>query len=101
MPANQRKPQSIWGFLFFSKEVNVFEGQPKQAIDSMMETDTSFRQLYFHHQKLDKKVTDAELGILPIDDLTLTRMKREKLMAKDRLTRMLSNGSHWILNCKG
>ena len=67
----------------------MFEGQPKQDIDSMMETDSSFRQLYFHHKKLDKKVTDAELGVLPIDDLTLTRMKREKLQAKDRLTKML------------
>jgi uncharacterized protein YdcH (DUF465 family) len=67
----------------------VFEGQSKQDIDSMMEADSSFRQLYFYHKKLDKKVTDAELGVLPIDDMTLTRMKREKLLAKDRLTRML------------
>jgi uncharacterized protein YdcH (DUF465 family) len=72
----------------------VFEGQPQQAIDSMMESDSSFRQLYYHHQKLDKKVTDANLGILPIDDLTLARMKREKLLAKNQLTRMLSLKKH-------
>jgi uncharacterized protein YdcH (DUF465 family) len=72
----------------------VFEGQSKQTIDSKMASDSTFRQLYFHHQKLDKKVNDAELGILPIDDLTLTRMKREKLQAKDRLTRMLREASH-------
>ncbi len=72
----------------------MFEGQPQQAIDSMMESDSSFRQLYFHHQKLDKKVADANLGILPIDDLTLTRMKREKLLAKNQLTRMLSLKKH-------
>ncbi len=72
----------------------MFEGQPQQAIDSMMESDSSFRQLYYHHQKLDKKVTDANLGILPIDDLTLTRMKREKLLAKNQLTRMLSLKKH-------
>jgi uncharacterized protein YdcH (DUF465 family) len=68
----------------------MFEGQQQQDIDSMMEADSSFRQLYFYHKKLDKKVTDAELGVLPIDDLTLTRMKREKLQAKDRLTRMFN-----------
>ena len=72
----------------------MFEGQSKQTLDSMMSADSSFRQLYFYHQKLDKKVTDAELGVLPIDDLTLTRMKREKLMAKDRLTRMMRDSSH-------
>ena len=32
--------------------------------------------------------TDAELGVLPVDDSTLSQMKREKLAAKDRLTRM-------------
>ncbi len=58
-----------------------------------MQADSDFRRLYFHHQKLDKKVNDAELGVLPIDDRTLTRMKREKLLAKDRLTRMLGDGS--------
>jgi len=31
---------------------------------------------------------DAELGVLPIDDVTLGRMKREKLLAKQRLLRM-------------
>mgnify|MGYP003531228428 FL=1 len=82
-------------FVFQStKEVSVFEGQSKQTVDSKMASDSTFRQLYFHHQKLDKKVADAEHGILPIDDLTLTRMKREKLQAKDRLTRMLREASH-------
>ena len=31
---------------------------------------------------------DAELGVLPIDDVTLAQMKREKLAAKDRLVQM-------------
>ncbi len=72
----------------------MFEDQSKEAVESMMETDSAFRQLYFYHQKLNKKVLDAELGVLPIDDLTLTRMKREKLMAKDRLTRMMGSSRH-------
>ncbi len=72
----------------------MFEGQSKEDVDSMMEADTAFRQLFYHHQKLNKKVMDAELGVLPIDDVTLTRMKREKLQAKDRLTRMLGKGRH-------
>lgn len=72
----------------------MFEGQSQQAVDSRMQADSDFRRLYFHHQKLDKKVNDAELGVLPIDGLTLTRMKREKLLAKDRLTRMLREAKH-------
>jgi len=42
-------------------------------------------------QELDKQVLDAELGVLPLDDITLVKMKKEKLHAKDRLTRILEN----------
>ena len=66
----------------------MFEGQPQAELEAMMKTSTEFRQLYYRHQELDKKVMDAELGVLPLDDTTLGKMKREKLAAKDRLTRM-------------
>ncbi|MBW8777482.1 MAG: YdcH family protein, partial [Stenotrophomonas sp.] len=46
------------------------------------------RALHDQHRKLNKKCMDAELGVLPIDDVTLGRMKREKLLAKQRLLRM-------------
>ena len=36
---------------------------------------------------------DAELGVLAVDDLTLSKMKREKLAAKDRLVTMY-DGRH-------
>lgn len=66
----------------------MFEGQPQQDIEAMMKANTEFRQLYYHHQELDKKVMDAELGVLPIDDMQLGQMKREKLAAKEQLLRM-------------
>ncbi|MES2857715.1 MAG: YdcH family protein [Pseudomonadota bacterium] len=66
----------------------MFEGQPQAELETMMKTSTEFRQLYYRHQELDKQVLDAELGVLPLDDVTLSKMKREKLAAKDRLTRM-------------
>jgi uncharacterized protein YdcH (DUF465 family) len=66
----------------------MFESQPQAEVEAMMKRDTEFRQLYFRHQELDKQVLDAELGVLPLDDATLARMKKEKLYAKDRLTRM-------------
>ena len=40
------------------------------------------------------EVLDAELGVLPIDDVKLSPMKREKLAAKDRLTRMYDASHH-------
>ena len=72
----------------------MFEGQPQQELDALMKSDPEFRQLYHRHRELDKQVLDAELGVLPLDDTTLSRMKREKLNAKDRLTRMFDQRRH-------
>jgi uncharacterized protein YdcH (DUF465 family) len=66
----------------------MFEGQPQTEVEAMMKSDPEFRQLYHRHRELDKQVLDAELGVLPLDDNTLSRMKREKLHAKDKLIRM-------------
>lgn len=72
----------------------MFEEQPQQEIDALIRSNPEFKQLYQRHRDLDKKVMDAELGVLPIDDATLNQMKREKLAAKDRLVRMYDAGHH-------
>lgn len=66
----------------------MFEGQPQTELDAILKANNEFRQLYYRHKELDKQVLDAELGVLPVDDTKLSQMKREKLAAKDRLTRM-------------
>lgn len=66
----------------------MFEEQPQPEIDALIKADPQFKQLYQRHKTLDKKVMDAELGVLPIDDTRLAQMKREKLAAKDRLIQM-------------
>jgi uncharacterized protein YdcH (DUF465 family) len=70
------------------KEAFMFEEQPQPEIDALIKSNPEFKQLYQRHKDLDKKVMDAELGVLPIDDTTLGQMKREKLAAKDRLTQL-------------
>ena len=72
----------------------MFEGQPQVELEALMKANTEFRQLYHRHKELDKQVLDAELGVLPVDDTTLAQMKREKLAAKDRLTRMYATQPH-------
>ena len=66
----------------------MFEGHPQTEVEALLKANAEFRQLYHRHKELDKQVLDAELGVLPIDDTRLVQMKREKLAAKDRLTRM-------------
>ena len=72
----------------------MFEQQSQLEIDALIKDNREFKQLYPHHRDLDKKVMDAELGVLPIDDVTLHQMKREKLAAKDRLIRMYDTRPH-------
>jgi uncharacterized protein YdcH (DUF465 family) len=73
----------------------MFEGQPQEKVDAMMKADAEFRQLLQRHRELDKQVLDAELGVLPLDDQTLSRMKREKLHAKDKLFRLYEPTQHY------
>ena len=72
----------------------MFEGQPQAEIDALIKSDPEFKQLYQRHRELDKKVTAAELGVLPIDDNLLGQMKREKLVAKQRLLRIYDTHPH-------
>ena len=83
-------PRPTAGAFLFSalqKEDEMFEGQPQEEVEALMQH-PEFKQLYARHRQLDRQVLDAELGVLAVDDLTLNQMKREKLAAKDRLTRL-------------
>lgn len=66
----------------------MFEGQPQEQIEALMNANTEFRKMYYHHRDLDQQVSDAERGVLPIDDVRLGQMKREKLALKQRLLEM-------------
>jgi uncharacterized protein YdcH (DUF465 family) len=55
----------------------MFEHQQKDHIDAVMKANPEFRRLYLHHQELDSKVRDAELGVLPMHDTELHGMKKE------------------------
>ncbi|KAF1708922.1 hypothetical protein CSC70_12570 [Pseudoxanthomonas kalamensis DSM 18571] len=72
----------------------MFEGQPQSEIDALIKSNPEFKRLYQRHSELNKKVTDAELGVLPIDDTTLGQMKREKLAAKERLLQIYDTTLH-------
>lgn len=69
----------------------MFEDRSQEELETLMKHNTEFRQLYYHHQELDKKVGDAELGVLPIGDAELSQMKREKLAAKEKLLEMVKH----------
>ena len=66
----------------------MFESQPQSDVEAMVKSDPEFRTLLNRHRQLDRQVLDAGLGVFPVDDTTLVKMKKEKLFAKDKLTRL-------------
>lgn len=66
----------------------MFEDQQHDAVEALMKADAEFRRLYQRHTELNSKVDNAEIGVLPVDDVTLSSMKKEKLYTKERLQRM-------------
>ena len=61
----------------------------QNKMEELMKENEDFRRIYNQHQELDKRVTAAELGTAPMDDLALNRLKKEKLWAKDRLAMLM------------
>ena len=66
----------------------MFEGH-QQEVETMMLSNAEFRVLYMRHRELDKQVLDAELGVLPLDDMTLVRLKKE-----NKLTHLWDQAHH-------
>lgn len=62
----------------------MFSNQ-KDTMEKLIKENEDFRRIYNRHQELDKRVTAAELGTAPMEDLALTQLKKEKLWIKDKL----------------
>lgn len=69
----------------------MFEHRQDQ-MEQMLKSSDEFRAIYNKHQELDKRVSAAEEGTQPMDDLSLNQLKKKKLQAKDKLDRLLSTG---------
>lgn len=63
----------------------------KQKMEKLMRENEEFLRMFNRHQELDKRVTAAEVGTAPMEDLALTQLKKEKLWAKDQMARMMDS----------
>jgi uncharacterized protein YdcH (DUF465 family) len=68
----------------------MFEYDQK-IVESLLETDPEFKDLYKQHHALKEQVHKAEVGTRPVDDRTLGTMKKTKLQTKDRMAEMIRN----------
>ncbi len=63
----------------------------QQEMEKLMKESEDFRRIFNRHQQLDKRVSEAELGTAPLEDLALNQLKKEKLLAKDRLAYLMDS----------
>ena len=61
----------------------------QSIVNRLLEEDAEFRSLYEKHRELNQQVDEADSGVLPLDDLSLHRLKKEKLHLRDRLATMI------------
>ena len=61
----------------------------QELMERMKKENQDFLRVFNRHQELDKRVTAAEVGTAPMEDLALNQLKKEKLWAKDQLARMM------------
>jgi uncharacterized protein YdcH (DUF465 family) len=56
----------------------------------LLESSDEFRELYERHRHLDEQAQEADSGVLPLDDLALHRLKKEKLLIRDKLATLIA-----------
>ena len=61
----------------------------QEIVEVLLNDNEQFQALYKEHNALKEKVRDAELGVLPLDALSIGTMKKEKLLAKDKMAAMI------------
>ena len=61
----------------------------QDAVQALLKADDRFQELYSQHAALKIQVHEAEIGVHPMDDLTLNQLKRQKLLAKDKMAHMI------------
>lgn len=62
----------------------------QELVEELLANDVAFRKLYEDHRELKSKVREAEIGTLPLDDFTVARMKKQKLLCKDKMAAIIA-----------
>lgn len=62
----------------------------KPQMESLLNDNFQFKRLYEKHQQLDHTIEQVEDGKIPMEELELVRLKKQKLNAKDQLATMMT-----------
>lgn len=59
------------------------------TVDELLKSNRRFRALHEQHRRLDEEVTVVEQGNQYMDDHTLVKKKKEKLLMRDEMAAMI------------
>jgi len=63
----------------------------QDIVESLLSENVDFKRLYDKHGELKHQVQEANLGNNPLDDISLEKLKKEKLLLKDRMAHMIED----------
>jgi len=61
----------------------------RQIVDSLLSENYDFKRLHDKHHELDQQVDEITSGNANADDQTLERLKKERLLLKDKMFHMI------------
>jgi hypothetical protein len=61
----------------------------RNEITELKQNNTHFARIFEKHNKLDQEVQDAEHGRIGMSDMAIETMKKEKLLLKDEMLKMI------------
>ncbi len=61
----------------------------RDEIHELKQQNAHFAKIFEKHNELDQKVEDAEAGRIPMTDVELETLKKEKLRLKDEAYKMI------------
>ena len=69
---------------------SIFE-HDQHIVNSLLSENNDFKRLYDKHDMLKQRVNEVNAGVVPMDDFSLEKIKKEKLMLKDRMAHMIED----------
>lgn len=60
-----------------------------EITQALLVSSEDFKRLYQKHRGLKDQVHQANTGALPLDDISLENLKKQKLLLKDRMASMI------------
>ncbi len=61
----------------------------REEISELKQINAHFAKIFEKHNKLDQEIQDAEHGRVGMSDMEIEKMKKEKLLLKDEMYKMV------------